>query len=56
MKQKVLKDTEVADSNGYGSDLFNMKKEAVSEYPKEEIKSEAPKGMLTKEKTKSYFK
>jgi hypothetical protein len=48
-----IEDTEVADSNGYGSDLFNMKKEAVSEYPKEEIKSEALKGMLSKEKQKA---
>lgn len=50
---ETIEDTEVADSNGYGSDLFNMKKEDVTEYPKEEIKSEAPKGMLTKEKQKA---
>ena len=53
LETESTEDTEVADSNGYGSDLFNMKKEAVSEYPKEEIKSEAPKGMLTKEKQKA---
>lgn len=53
LETETIEDTEVADSNGYGSDLFNMKKEDVTEYPKEEIKSEAPKGMLTKEKQKA---
>ena len=53
LETESIEDTEVADSNGYGSDLFNMKKEDVTEYPKEEIKSEAPKGMLTKEKQKA---
>ena len=53
LETESIEDTEVADSNGYGSDLFNMKKEAVSEYPKEEIKSEALKGMLSKEKQKA---
>lgn len=53
LETETIEETEVSDSNGYGSDLFNMKKEAVSEYPKEEIKSEAPKGMLTKEKQKA---
>lgn len=53
LETESTEDTEVADSNGYRSDLFNMKKEAVSEYPKEEIKSEAQKGMLTKEKQKA---
>lgn len=53
LETETIEDTEVADSNGYGSDLFNMKKEDATEYPKEEIKSEAPKGMLTKEKQKA---
>ena len=53
LETETIEDTEVADSNGYGSDLFNMKKEDVTENLKEEIKSEAPKGMLTKEKQKA---
>lgn len=53
LETESIEDTEVSDANGYGSDLFNMKKEDVTEYPKEEIKSEAPKGMLTKEKQKA---
>ena len=53
LETESIEDTEVADSNGYGSDLFNMKKEDVTENLKEEIKSEAPKGMLTKEKQKA---
>lgn len=53
LETESIEDTEVSDANGYGSDLFNMKKEDVTGYAKEEIKSEAPKGMLTKEKQKA---
>ena len=53
LETETIEEAEVSDSNGYGSDLFNMKKEPVAEYPKEEIKSEALKGMLTKEKQKT---
>lgn len=53
LETETIEEAEVSDFNGYGSDLFNMKKEPVAEYPKEEIKSEALKGMLTKEKQKT---
>lgn len=61
LETESIEETEVTDSNGYESDLFNMKKEPTKEEIKEvikeevktEAKSEAPIGMLSKEKQKA---
>lgn len=64
LETDTTEETEVSDSNGYGSDLFNMKKESAKEEIKEktikeEIKTEtkngAPMGILSKEKQKSIL-
>lgn len=53
LETEIIEETEVTDSNGYGNDFFNMKKESVTEYTKTEVKSEGPIGMLSKEKQKA---
>ena len=55
LETETIEETEVTDSNGYGNDFFNMKKEPVIEYAKTEVKSEAPIGMLSKEKQKAIL-
>ena len=55
LETETIEETEVTDSNGYGNDFFNMKKETVTEYTKTEVKSEGPIGMLSKEKQKAIL-
>ena len=66
LETESIEETEVTYSNGYGSDLFNMKKESAKEEIKEETKKEIIKeevkteaksgalmGILSKEKQKT---
>ena len=50
LETETIEETEVTDSNGYGRDLFNIKKKSIAE---QKVKSEATMELLSKDRQKA---